>query len=172
MALAIAAQDVCLAAPAPPLEYAVKATFLYKFIPFVEWPAAAFETPASPLTICVLGNDAVAALLDEAVANQRIEQRALVARHLNTVSRDSGCHVLYIAGSSEQSPDQALAAIRGAPVLTVTDSARIPAPAGIISFVVQENRVGFDIDDATAALNMLTINSKLLSLARRVRTRP
>ena len=35
------------------LEYAVKANFLYKFGPFVDWPATAFATPSSPFTICL-----------------------------------------------------------------------------------------------------------------------
>ena len=31
-----------LAAQSPNVEYAVKATYLYKFAPFVEWPAGTF----------------------------------------------------------------------------------------------------------------------------------
>ena len=31
------------------LEYSVKATYLYKFIPFIAWPVNAFASPASSL---------------------------------------------------------------------------------------------------------------------------
>ena len=172
VALASLALIPASAAQTPSLEYAIKATFLYKFVPFVEWPAGAFETPQSPVVICVLGNDPVAALIDSAIADQRVEQRALTVRHLDAVRRDSGCHLLYVAASNAESAEQAIASVRGTPVLTVTDSARVAGPAGIITFEIVENRVGFDIDDAAAAQNGLTISSKLLSLARRVRTRP
>jgi len=58
------------------------------------------------------------------------------------------------------------------PVLTVSDGANTGAGTSIVSFVVQDNRVRFDIDDAAAAANGLAISSKLLSLARAVRPRP
>jgi hypothetical protein len=46
----------CRAADAQ-LEYQVKAVFLLNFTKFIEWPAAAFELPVSPVTICILGED-------------------------------------------------------------------------------------------------------------------
>src|SRR6185369_14635060 len=49
-----------IAQGAPSLEPSIKATFLYKFVPFVEWPADAFDTPTAPVNICVFGNDQVA----------------------------------------------------------------------------------------------------------------
>ena len=156
---------------APSLEAGIKATFLYKFVPFVQWPQGAFATATSPVNICTIGNDPVTNLVDEAVANQRIEQRPIAVRHLTTVGRDDGCHILYVTGSSTAA-EEALLAVRGLPVLTVTDAEASPNTPAVVSFVLQANRVSFDIDEAAAAQNALTINSKLLSLARRVRPRP
>jgi hypothetical protein len=159
------------AVPAASLEYAVKATFLYKFAAFVNWPTTSFETPASPVTLCVLGNDPVAALIDQAAAGQLIAERGIAVKHLQSLGSDSGCHVLYVA--VDAAPLDTLSAIRGMPVLTVTDTRRgAPPPGSIVSFFVQDNRVRFDIDDAAAAQNGLVISSKLLSLARTVRPRP
>ena len=62
---------------------------------------------------------------------------------------------------------EALNVVRGTPTLTVTDSA-IGETAGIMHFVIVDGRVSFDIDNIAAATNRLTINSKLLALARRV----
>ena len=149
------------------LEYAVKATFLYKFAPFIEWPPAAFRSADTPLTICIAGDDAVARLIDDAAQGQRDGERSVVVQHLTTVSRDAPCHVLYAAGTTTQSAAAALDAVRGRPVLTVADSARGPARA-MITFVVENNRVRFDIDDRAAAASGLSISSKLLSLARTV----
>jgi len=161
-----------LAQGAPSLEPSIKATFLYKFVPFVEWPADAFDTPTAPVNICVFGNDRVASVVDDAAANQRVEQRPIMVRHLNAVTRDSGCHVLYVTGPNGLAAEEALSTIRGEPVLTVTDSVELPNAPAIIRFVLQANRVSFDIDEAAAAQNALTVSSKLLSLAHRVRPRP
>jgi hypothetical protein len=159
-----------MAGPAGTLEYAVKATFLYKFAGFVEWPPASFASPSSPVTICVLGNDPVAMLIDEAASGQQAGNRAIAVKHLQAFTRDAGCHILYLAANAAVS--DVLNAARGVPVLTVADTVRAESEGSIVTFVVQDNRVRFDIDDAAAARNGLAISSKLLSLARAVRSRP
>jgi hypothetical protein len=85
--------------------------------------------------------------------------------------RDSGCDMVYVAGSPAQPVAAALEAVRGTPVLTVTDSERYGGPAGIVNFVVLNNRVRFEIDEDAAAANGLVVSSKLLSLAVAVRPR-
>jgi YfiR/HmsC-like len=172
MCLAVLALAVPVAAaPAESLEYAVKATFLYKFAGFVEWPAAVFESASSPVTICVLGTDPVALLIDHAAAGQQIGERTFMVQHLQTLAGVSSCRILYVATNVPAA--EAQNTMRGMPILTVTDSGGTAASArSIVTFVVQDNRVRFDIDDAAAAENGLTISSKLLSLARVVRPRP
>ncbi len=147
------------------LERAVKATYLWKFAPFVEWPASAFKAPDSPFVICVLGGNPFGSLLDEAVAGQRILGRPVSIRRLSVVSGNSGCQILFEAGSSEQSIAAGLEAVQGTPVLTVTDSQDNGGPKGIINFLIQDGHVRFEINDATASANGLAISSKLLSLA-------
>jgi hypothetical protein len=167
---ALAAPVGATAAEDGSLEYAVKATYLYKFAPFVDWPPAAFPSAASPVNICILGNDPFGEILDRAVAGQRIGGRSLAVVRIVHAGGPTACHVMYVAEQDGEAA-QALAAVRGAPVLTVTDSAGDPETKGIINFVVRDNRVRFEIDDSAAARNGLTISSKLLSLALAVRPR-
>jgi hypothetical protein len=154
-----------------PLEYAVKAAYLSKFGIFVEWPNSVFDSPESPVILCIAGADPFDGTLDKVVQGQRIGNRKIVVRRMSTVSRDSGCEILYAGGSDQQSIDQALAAVSGANVLTVTDSVPDSHAPGIVEFVVQNNRVRFNIDDEAARRNGITISSHLLSLALNVRPR-
>jgi len=39
------------------LDAAVKATYLYKLAPFVDWPPASFPAPDSPFDLCIVGDD-------------------------------------------------------------------------------------------------------------------
>ncbi|HEX3673804.1 MAG TPA: YfiR family protein [Rhizomicrobium sp.] len=150
-----------------PVEYGVKGAYLYKFLPFVGWPAAALPSPNAPLTICILGHDPFGPVLDKAVADQHVDARAIAVRRVETV--DAGCQVVFVGIADPQAEGAALQALQGKPVLTVTDSGA-PAP-GIIAFAIEANHVRFDIDDAAAARNGLTISSKLLSLAHAVKLR-
>jgi YfiR/HmsC-like len=104
-------------------------------------------------------------VLNQAVADQRVSNRPIEIKRISTVGRNSGCQILFDAGSPEQSIAAALAAVQGTPVLTVTDSEDYGGPKGIINFVIRENHVRFEINDAAAAENGLVISSKLLSLA-------
>jgi hypothetical protein len=156
---------------APSLEYAVKATYLYKFIPFVTWPDSAFVTETSPFLICVTGHDPFDHLLADAIAGQRVGARPVLLEHPAIVTAATKCQILYIGGSAGQSVAQALQAVAGTPVLTVTDSGLGGRAKGVIDFTVVAEHVRFDIDDAAAAANGLTLSSKLLSLAVHVITR-
>lgn len=153
------------------LEYAVKAAFLYKFGLFVQWPATAFSSPSAPLNLCVAGEDPFGAMLDRAVSDQKIDGRAIVIRRLKTVTRDAGCHILYLGDPRTPRSSQVFEAVRGNSVLTVSDD-RVPGTsAGIIHFVIKDNRVRFNIDDEAAAQNGLAISSKLMSLALDIKRR-
>jgi hypothetical protein len=94
-----------------------------------------------------------------------------VVRHLDALGRNQDCEIVFAAGSDAQPVAAILAAVRGMPVITVTDGVRDPRAKGIINFVIVDNRVRFEIDDQAAAENGLTISSKLLSLAVYVRPR-
>jgi hypothetical protein len=148
------------------LEFPVKAAFLTKFAAFVSWPAGAAPS-SEPLQLCIVGADPFGVALDQS-AQAAAGERPITVRRLAVVDRDSGCHIVYAAGSPRQSAAEALQAVGGAPVLTVTDSAHGPA-RGAIHFVVFQNRVRFHIDAAQAAQNGISLSSKLLALGLSVK---
>jgi hypothetical protein len=154
------------AAAAPPaaLEYAVKASYLYKFTPFVQWPAAMFDTPMSPFNLCVLGQDPFGPLLDQAVDGQMVESHPIVVRRIARLPPGESCHLVYLGRSSEPDPAAAPMAVPDGPVLTVTDE-KAGTSGGVIHFVLRAGRVRFEIDPAEAAARGVTLSSKLLSLA-------
>lgn len=152
------------------LEYELKAAFLYKFVGFVNWPEPLQS--ASPVRLCVVGDDPFGPLLERVVSGETIGGRPLAIARIALAQDGIGCHVAFLAGSRNQSVREALAALRGQPVLVVTDESRGSADKGIIHFLIRQNRLRFEIDDRQAAENHLTLSSKLLSLATTVKARP
>ena len=145
----------------PPIEYAVKASYLYKFAPFVQWPAAAFAGPSAPLIICIAGQDPFGHMLEDAVRGQRVNGHPFEVRHVDAARAGMPCHILYAGGGA----GEALQAVANAPVLTVTDGSQ---GGGIIQFVTVQGHVRFAINQAAAAGNGIEISSKLLGLAVKV----
>lgn len=156
-------------APAVSLEYAVKATYLYKLAPFVNWPPATFESPEQPFRICVAGDAPFDAYLQQAIAGRSLGTHPFEVHRLETLTPDSQCQIVFISRLSSQTVRQALDAVSGKPVLTVVDSTEPHAEGGIVQFVIERGRVRFVIDTGAAARNHITISSKLLNLALAVR---
>jgi hypothetical protein len=150
------------------LEDAVKATYLYKFAPFVSWPQTAFRPDASAFVLCVSGADAVTALLPEAIAGQQVGGRPIAIHHLADTEAPAPCQILYVANSPAAAPQ--LGAARGKPILTVTPDD--VADHGIIRLTVIDRHVRFDVDEKLAGDSGLSISSKLLSLAHAVTPAP
>lgn len=146
------------------LEFAVKAAYLVKIAPFIEWPEGAFASQTAPLNLCVLGEDPFGPILDRAAAGQQDNGHPIEVRRVQ--APDASCQILYWRKSADREPS--VAALQGKPVVTVTDGAP-PGRAGIVNFVIQQNHVRFEIDAGAANAAGLKISSKLLQLASNVR---
>lgn len=153
----------CPAGAQTPLEQEVKASFLVKFAPFVEWPSSAWSASGESFNICVRGDDPFGATLDDAAHGQLVSGRAVTVRRLGQNVGIAGCHILF-AGVSAESDYAPFADVTGRPVLTVTDGDS-GITGAMIQFVMQGGRVRFQIDDSEARENGLVISSKLLSQA-------
>ena len=167
-AAAVHAAQAKPTAPPVSLEYAVKATYLYKLAPFVTWPPGEFASTNAPFTICVVGNDPFDGYLENAVTGRGFAGHPFSVRRLVSLTPDAHCQIAFLAQLPAQDIRQALDAVSGQPVLTVVDSAT-PDREGIVQFVIRQGRVGFEINVGAAARNHLAISSKLLSLALAVR---
>jgi hypothetical protein len=152
------AQDVSL-------EYRIKASFLYNFVKFVEWPATA---RSGPLTICVAGRNPFGSVLDDTIRGERVNGRSLTARVI--LEPDASCHVVFVPQGA--AVGAYLRAARGLPILTVGEEYRFLDQGGIIAFVVEANHVRFAINSEAAERTQLIVSSRLLQLALPARSSP
>lgn len=157
--------------PVPPLvaadtrpEYEVKAAFLLNFTKFIQWPSVAFESPDSPTTICILGDDPFGSALDQAVEGEVVNGRRLTVKRLQRAPTPKSCQVLFISKSENAVTD--LLASLGMGVLTVSDRDGFLREGGMISFVIENRHVRFDISQRAAARASLTISARMLNVAR------
>jgi hypothetical protein len=142
-----------------PLEYRVKAAFLYNFARFVEWPAA---MASGPLTLCLASHNPFGDALDDTLSGERIGGREVVARVITGPT--SACHLLFVPQDVSAAP---YLRDRQAPTLTVGESDGFIANGGMVNFVREGTNVRFEIDATAAERAGLRISSRLLRLARR-----
>ena len=149
-------------------EYLIKAAYLYNFAMFVEWPSDAFARPDSAVVTCVVGADPFGWALDRTVQDKRIGKRQIVIERLQWGQDSRRCHIVFVSGSDSARLGELAARLEGWPTLIVTDGDDARHRSAI-SFVVNDNKVGFEINVDQANRARLSISSKLLNLARVVR---
>ena len=153
-------------------EYLIKAGFVFNFAKFVEWPSAAFAQPDSPIVIGILGTDPFGNVIDRIVEDKKIGTRGFVVRRFKW-ARDSRdlkdlreCKILFVSSSERAHIDEILQGLKGSPVLTVGETPGFAERGGIVRFVVEDNRVRFEVNVEAARQAELNISSRMLTLAR------
>ena len=145
-----------------PTEYQVKAAYLFNFGQFVEWPVAAFDSPAAPFAICIVGEDPFGSTIDEVVRGEAVNGHRLVIRRYKQGEAIAGCNILFIGRSEAANLERTLEALRGRNILTVTDSPGDESRDAIIVLLTEKNRIRMRINLAAARANNLVISAKLL----------
>jgi YfiR/HmsC-like len=148
-----------------PSEYQIKAAFLYNFAKFVQWPSQVFSGPTSPIVIGVLGKNVFGGDLEKTIHDKVINGHPLQFKKFDLVTEATNCEILFISPSEKNHLPKILKGLRDANVLTVSETDHFTEDGGMINFVIEDNRIHFQINNDAAKKAGLTISSKLLNLA-------
>jgi hypothetical protein len=149
-------------------EYQVKAAFLFNFAKFAEWPGDVYFKPDAPLQICILGQDPFGHDLDQLVAGKTVNGHRIEVDHPEGIAPARTCEILFISATGRPQIQQILDGLKGANVLTVGDTPGFAQMGGVINFVLDDNRVRFEINLKAASNAHLKISSRLLTVAKLV----
>jgi hypothetical protein len=151
---------------ASPTEYEIKAAFLYNFAKFVEWPPDAFKNSGGSFVIGVLGEDPFEKGLEKELTGKPLQDKQLVFKRLSSLDDALGCQVVFISASEEERLGAILNRLQGSPILTVSDMGKFIQHGGMVGFILQDNKVGFNVNRTVAESAGLKISSQLLKLAK------
>jgi hypothetical protein len=151
-------------------EYAVKAEWLSRFAKFVEWPTEALPDSSSTIHICVLGKDPFGPTLDSTIGSLTAKGRKLTIRRVTQPEGEPSCNVLFISSSERKRMREVVTSLGTSSVLTVGDMDSFAESGGMINLVTERNRVRFEINVDAAEHARLKIDSRLLNLARVIRS--
>jgi hypothetical protein len=155
--------------PAGADEAELKAAILYNFALFTEWPADTLPASA-PLRLCVFqGNSlltALTSLQEKQVNGHRVSVRTLPSAP--GAAMLAACHLLVLDARDRDRWALLKHDLATSSVLTIADDRIIGASGAMISFGIDNRRVGFDVDLVPVRQARLSLSSKLLRLARSV----
>lgn len=154
-----------LAEPAspPPLEYQIKAAFLYQFIKFVEWPPQALRD--STITIGVLGESPISGALAD-IEGQEVKGRTVVVKRFKGPADLEFTHILFLSSEAAGRLKEIGNRLASSGTLVVSDVEGFARNGGMINFIKIDNKIRFEINIEAAERAHLKISSQLLKLAR------
>jgi hypothetical protein len=118
----------------------------------------------------VVGDDEIATELERLALGRQVSGHSIVVKRVQG-DNPRGLQVLLVGrGVADRLP----AVIRAAQLpglLVVTENDKGLAAGAAINFVVQDDRVGFEVSPEAAEKNGLRISSRMLAVAKRVAQR-
>ncbi len=167
VALAFAAGSAAVPQQSP-LEYPVKAAFLYNLVKFVEWPAADGN---GPIVLGILGRDAFGAIVEQVFRGKDLDGRALHIRYVVRPEELKSCQVIFISETEKERLPEILGALRDAHTLTVSEIERFAERGGMVHLTMENKKVHFEVNVDTVSRARLKISARLLQLASVVHDR-
>lgn len=146
------------------LEYEIKATYLYNFAKFIDWPNGKFEK--YPIYLCVMGQESMVSSLKKLTKDKVVKNRPLEIRQLNSLDEIRSCHILFIGAVATKNLPEILRKLRLEKILCVGDIPDFIEHGGQIQFFVKENKVGFEINLPAVELTGLKIDARVLNIAK------
>lgn len=155
--------------PAGAGEAELKAAILFNFAMFTEWPADTLPASA-PLRLCIFQGNALLTALN-GLQEKQVNGHHVLVRTLPvqpTAAQLAVCHLLVLDAQDRERWALLKHDLATSSVLTVADDRVIGASGAMISFGIDNRRVGFDVDMVPVRQARLSLSSKLLRLARSV----
>lgn len=150
-------------------EYSLKLAFLYNFTKFVEWPTDAFPNASAPFEVCMVGRDPFGDHLEQSLRDRTVDNRPMAFRRSTSGDNLKGCQIVFVTAEAKGQAPSIVSRLKSSSVLTVGETKGFAANGGIVNFIVEENRLRFEVNLDAARQTRLSISSKLLALAKIVR---
>ena len=145
-------------------EYQVKASYLYNFTKFIEWPPQNSDD-SQVFSIVVMGKNPFGEDL-KPLTDRLVYNRKVLIRYIRNIEALQECDLLFISADETDNIIDILTVLnRRQGILTVSDVRNFAQKGGIIGFVNKEGRIRFQINKRVARQANLAISSELLKLA-------
>lgn len=150
-------------------EYEIKAAFLYNFTKFVEWRGEQFASPAEAITIAVCGPNPFGDELQKIVKGRQVNGREIVVKFAAAPQDVLDAELVFVGALGGERMKETVQMLNAAGIVTVGETDEFTRAGGMIVFVLEGDKVRFEIDVGEAERRGLKISAQLQKLAKTVR---
>jgi hypothetical protein len=141
--------------------YEIHAAMIYNFMKYIQWP----DDGGTEFVVGVLGEDNVFNTLKSYYDGKPKGTKKYSIRKLADASEATACQVVYIGKNKSRDFDNVKNAITGKSILTVTDSFNLGKKGSCINFKVIDDKLKFEINQASMNNATLKVAGQLSSMA-------
>lgn len=147
-------------------ESQVKAAFVLNFAQFSKWPPKALADGDVPFIIGIIGDDSLGSALDKACQGQTISGHKISIKRSRRLEDLKTCHLVFVSKSETGRLGEIFSSLQGASVLTVGETEHFARQSGAIGFVMDGEKVRFEINPGAARRAGIDFNPRLLKLGK------
>jgi YfiR/HmsC-like len=147
-------------------EHQIKAAFIFNFAKFITWPS--FSSSGAPIVVGIYKDDEYTTELIAALNGKSVLGHSFVVRKIDSEEKVASCDLAVIGEVGKEEIGHLARMCKGTGTVLVGDGEEFARAGGTIGFVLEANRIRFDINLQSAKAANVSISSKLLSLARTV----
>ena len=141
--------------------YEIHAAMIYNFMKYIQWP----EDPGTDFVVGVLGEDNVFNTLKSYYDGKPKGSKKYSIRKLESAADAAVCQVVYIGKNKSREFENVKNAVSGKAILTVTDSFNLGKKGSCINFKVIDDKLKFEINQASMNSASLKVAGQLSSMA-------
>jgi hypothetical protein len=142
----------------------IKAAYLYQISKFVFWPEERKQVES--FQVCQLGKDTYAGNLQK-MSGRTVFNKPVTIRFVASLAKAKSCHLLILSNPQEINPKTLRKWLSENSVLTVVDGEDY-WERGMVSFVLEKQRVRLHINLELAEISGLTFAANLLEVASEI----
>ena len=141
-----------------------KAGLIYNLTKFVQWPQAPADRT---LNLCVYREDSILPVL-ASLRDKSSRGLTLRVQRADTTEESRSCQVLFVGRAEQANLRPLLRALRGQPVLVLSDIPDSAASGATLEVFLDGNHLAFRINRAAANEAGLKLSAQLLGLAKAI----
>jgi len=142
-------------------EHRLKAAFLYNFAIYTRWPNDFSES----LNLCIYGEHSFGNELDK-LQEKKVNQHFIKIKYTDHINNLADCQMVFISQSPMLGMKAILDSLTDKPILTVADN--INQEGAVLSFILEDGKLKFDVNLVIAKNSGLSFSSQLLRFAREI----
>ncbi len=149
-------------------ESQVKSAFILQFAQLSKWPPKAFSDADVPFIIGVFGDDSLGSALDKACQGQTISGHKISIKRSHRIEDMKATHLVFVSKSEAARLGEVLSSLQGANILTVGETERFARQGGAIGFVMEGEKVRYEVNASAARRGGIEITPFVMKRAKPV----